>query len=166
MFPARYGPSFYILHRWKKTVFMKNAMICNAGLLARSQFESGRSCDETTRSRFLPWFSSVLEQILSCYPNSTLHCKPHSPSNVNIQLSSYNKKYSRCSPLLTTKLLLHLPTLYPPSSVISTRRTSGHCLRTVNAGHGPASRQKNKAIRSRTSVEGHTVGMLLVHWYL
>jgi hypothetical protein len=44
----------------------------NAGLLDRSQCSSGRSCDRPTRSRF----SSVLEQVLCWYPNSTLHCMP------------------------------------------------------------------------------------------
>jgi hypothetical protein len=45
----------------------------NAGLLARSQFASGRSCDWPTRSRF----SVVIldpEQMLRWYTNSTLHC--------------------------------------------------------------------------------------------
>jgi hypothetical protein len=46
------------------------ARVFNAGLLARSLFASGRSCDRTTRSRF----SLVPEQMLSWYPNSTLHC--------------------------------------------------------------------------------------------
>jgi hypothetical protein len=40
-----------------------------AGLLARSQFASGRYCDGPTRSRF----SWVPEQMLSWHPNSTLH---------------------------------------------------------------------------------------------
>jgi hypothetical protein len=49
----------------------------NAGLLARSQFASRRSCDRPTRSRF----SLVPEQMLSWYPNSTLHCMlPMQPS--------------------------------------------------------------------------------------
>jgi hypothetical protein len=42
----------------------------NGGLLARSQFASGRSWDRRTRSRF----SYVPEQMLSWYPKSTLHC--------------------------------------------------------------------------------------------
>jgi hypothetical protein len=54
---------------------------CNAGLLARSQFASGRSCDRPTRS----WFSLVPEQMLSWYPNSTLHCMLQcSPPNGSI----------------------------------------------------------------------------------
>jgi hypothetical protein len=49
----------------------------NAGLLARSQFASRRSCDRPTRSRF----PLVPEQMLSWYPNSTLHCMlPMQPS--------------------------------------------------------------------------------------
>jgi hypothetical protein len=46
----------------------------NAGLLARSQFASGRSCDRPTRSRFSVVF---LEQMLSWYSNSTLHSMFH-----------------------------------------------------------------------------------------
>jgi hypothetical protein len=46
------------------------ARVFNAGLLVRSQFASGRPCDRPTRSRF----SLVPQQMLSWYPNSTLHC--------------------------------------------------------------------------------------------
>jgi hypothetical protein len=54
----------------------------NVGQLVRSQFASGRSCDRPTRSRF----SVVPEQILSRYPNLTLHCMLHmQPSNGNIK---------------------------------------------------------------------------------
>jgi hypothetical protein len=49
------------------------ALVFNAGLLARSQFASGRSCDRPTRSRFSVVFL-VPEQMLSWYLNSTLHC--------------------------------------------------------------------------------------------
>jgi hypothetical protein len=44
-----------------------------AGLLARSQFASGRSCDRPSQSRF----SLVPEQMLSWYHNSKLHCMLH-----------------------------------------------------------------------------------------
>jgi hypothetical protein len=44
-----------------------------ARLLARSQFASGRSCGQPTDQGF-PWFSLVPEQMLSWYPNFTLHC--------------------------------------------------------------------------------------------
>jgi hypothetical protein len=49
------------------------ARVFNAGLLAASQFASGRSHDGPTRSRF----SLVPEQMPSWYPNSTLHCMLH-----------------------------------------------------------------------------------------
>jgi hypothetical protein len=46
----------------------------NAGLLARSQFASGRSCYRPTRSRFSAVF---LGPTASWNPNSTLHCMLH-----------------------------------------------------------------------------------------
>jgi hypothetical protein len=47
--------------------------VFSAGLLARSQFASGRSCDGEL-DQGLSWFSLVPEQMLSWYPNSTLLC--------------------------------------------------------------------------------------------
>jgi hypothetical protein len=44
--------------------------VFHAGLLARSHFASGRSCDRPTQIRF----SAVPEQMLSWHRNSTLHC--------------------------------------------------------------------------------------------
>jgi hypothetical protein len=49
---------------------LAGARVFNAGLLPRSQFASGRSCDRPTRSRF----SLVPERMLSWYPNSTMLC--------------------------------------------------------------------------------------------
>jgi hypothetical protein len=49
------------------------ARVFNAGLLARSQFASRRSCNRPTRSRF----SLVPEQMLIWYPNSIVHCMLH-----------------------------------------------------------------------------------------
>jgi hypothetical protein len=43
------------------------ARVFNTGLLASSQFASGRSCDRPIRSRF-PRFSLVTEQMLSWHP--------------------------------------------------------------------------------------------------
>jgi hypothetical protein len=52
----------------------------NAGLLAISQFASERSCDRPTRSSSSVVFLAP-EQMLSWYPNSTLHCMlPMQPS--------------------------------------------------------------------------------------
>jgi hypothetical protein len=48
------------------------ARVFNAGLLARSQFASGRSATGQLDQGF-PWFSLVPEQMLSWYPNSRLH---------------------------------------------------------------------------------------------
>jgi hypothetical protein len=42
-----------------------------AGLLARSQYASGRSCDRPSRHRF-SWFSSVFKQMLRWFPSSKL----------------------------------------------------------------------------------------------
>jgi hypothetical protein len=51
-----------------------------AGLLARSQFASEGPATGQLDQGF-PWFSSVPEQMLSWYPNSTLHCiLPMQPS--------------------------------------------------------------------------------------
>jgi hypothetical protein len=42
-----------------------------AGLLASSQYASGRSCDRPSRHRF-SWFSSVFKQMLRRFPISNL----------------------------------------------------------------------------------------------
>jgi hypothetical protein len=42
-----------------------------AGLLASSQYASGRSCDRPSRHRF-SWFSSVFKQMLRWFLNSKL----------------------------------------------------------------------------------------------
>jgi hypothetical protein len=47
----------------------------NAGLLARSQLHSEGPATGQLDQGF-PWFSLVPEQMLSWYPNSTLHCMP------------------------------------------------------------------------------------------
>jgi hypothetical protein len=49
------------------------ARVLNARLLAKNQFAAGRSSTGQLNQRF-PWFSLVPEQMLSWYPNSTLHC--------------------------------------------------------------------------------------------
>jgi hypothetical protein len=49
------------------------ACVFNAGLLARSQFASGRSIDQPAQSRLSVVFLGT-EQMLSWYPNSTLNC--------------------------------------------------------------------------------------------
>jgi hypothetical protein len=57
----------------------------NAGLLARSQFASGRSCDRPALSRSYVVFLGP-EQMLSWYPNSRCTaCFPCSPPNGNIE---------------------------------------------------------------------------------
>jgi hypothetical protein len=43
----------------------------SAGLLASSQYASGRSCDRSSRHRF-SWFPSVFNQMLRRFPNSKL----------------------------------------------------------------------------------------------
>jgi hypothetical protein len=52
----------------------------NAELLVRSQFASGRSCDQPTRLRFSVVFLGPRANA-EWYPNSTLHCMlPMQPS--------------------------------------------------------------------------------------
>jgi hypothetical protein len=66
------------------------ARIFNAGLLARSQFASGRSCDQPTRSRFsvvflgpranaelVPRFQAALHVSHAALPMATLKISPY-----------------------------------------------------------------------------------------
>jgi hypothetical protein len=107
VFPVRYGQTYNVELSFKSSKLYAHKNVCkpklvnvvdnkaaaqigtnvracefNAGLLARSQFASGRSCDRPTRLRF----SLVPEQMLSWYPNSTLYCMLHmQPSAIVIE---------------------------------------------------------------------------------
>jgi hypothetical protein len=89
-----------------------------------------------------------LEQMLSLYPNSTLHCVPHCRApNINIKISpcaalprfnawTWGCNWVQCDPAQLLSLL-HLssvpsshPNVLPPLQPTCTRRTSGHCLGT------------------------------------
>jgi hypothetical protein len=80
-----------------------------------------------------PWVFSVLEQMLSWYPSSTLHCNashaalPITHSNDLAQLLSSAKSTSYILPF-------SLPKALPSLKHDSTRRTSGHCLETFEVG--------------------------------
>lgn len=66
-----------------------------AGLLDRSQYESGKSCYRPTRLIFLCFFS-VLDQKLSWYPNLTLHCiLLISRLNINAKISPQTQPSQR-----------------------------------------------------------------------
>jgi hypothetical protein len=89
--------------------------------VARSQFASGRSCDWPIWWRFSV-VSSVLEQMLSWYPNFTLHCMLHmQPSQCQIKFH-YNAAHSRHIKIIQIVC------------ITSTTRTSGHCLGTFKIG--------------------------------
>jgi hypothetical protein len=53
----------------------------NGGLLARSHYLHSEGPVTGQLDKVFPWFSLVPEQMLSWYPNSTLHCMlPMQPS--------------------------------------------------------------------------------------
>jgi hypothetical protein len=64
MFPLESGSKFW-------SVLLMFIFLLFAGLLARRQFASGRSCDRPSRHRF-SWFSSVFKQMLRWFPSSKL----------------------------------------------------------------------------------------------
>jgi hypothetical protein len=76
-----------------------------------------------------PWFSSVLEQMLSWYPNFTLHCMLHmQPSHWYVKISLlYNPPNVR-SNFTVMQAFLHVKKLIPVTCSTSTRRMSGACL--------------------------------------
>jgi hypothetical protein len=72
------GVLFEVRNRFLYTILTKSSFkrqgffkISTAGLLASSQYASGRSCDLPSRHRF-SWFSSVFKQMLRWFPNSKL----------------------------------------------------------------------------------------------
>jgi hypothetical protein len=103
------------------------ARVFNAGLLARSQFASGRSCDRPTRSRFsvvflepranaelVPKFHVALHASHAALPIVPSKFRPNIAPNFSSNLTTKQ-------PSQRHKKKVHLT---------HTRRTSGHCLGT------------------------------------
>jgi hypothetical protein len=72
VFSLRYGICSYILFRRNLALKTRGFFLISfAGLLASSQYASGRFCDRPSRHRFSR-FSSVFKQMLRWFPNSKL----------------------------------------------------------------------------------------------